>query len=297
MVGGDNRYQNTQYFKGIIYSLSLFSDVRTAEEVRRDSALVIATGESLLYTEIYLVESCNPYSAGVAHVESAWIVDREPMDGVNGLCHKECLACGSLISIKEVSNTREETVVAYPDGTGMEFSSTADAVALDPFAASPKTFEVLLQLNPKYDQRAGVLLGSYDGGNANGLNVEIYTNGQFRLYYKVGMVGYSYIFTPDIRSEGLTHLALTIDGLTASLYINGKFAQAITLDVMAPEITEGFYLGNDKRTTGDQYFKGTIYSVALFDDVRTAEEIALDAITVASDAEGVLYLERFVSQN
>ena len=128
----------------------------------------------------------------------------------------------------------------------------------------------------------------YDGSSADGLNIEIYTNGNPRLYYKVGGVGYSYLFTTDIRSEALTHIAITIDGMAARLYVNGEFAEEAALTVAAPD-TFDFNVGNDKRPLGGQYFKGSIYSVALFEDVRTAEEIKLDSIFVTNTSSGLLY--------
>ena len=38
-IGGDYRNGNTNYFKGLIYSVALFSDIRTAEEIGTDKAI------------------------------------------------------------------------------------------------------------------------------------------------------------------------------------------------------------------------------------------------------------------
>ena len=84
-------------------------------------------------------------------------------------------------------------------------------------------------------------------------------------------------------------MAITIDGLTASLYVNGILREQITLTKEPPVITDGYNIGNDGRLVGAQYFKGTIYGVTLFDDIRSDEELALDAIKVLKDAEGVIY--------
>ena len=77
--------------------------------------------------------------------------------------------------------------------------------------------------------------------------------------------------------------------INASLYVNGSFSETIALDAATPVITDGFRIGSDRRLSDGQYFKGTIYGVSLFEDVRSAEEIANDAIIVTSDTDGILY--------
>ena len=68
------------------------------------------------------------------------------------------------------------------------------------------------------------------------------------------------------------------------------------MTVATPKLTSGFCIGNDQRSDNAQYFKGTIYSVAMFSDVRTAKEIATDAITVTDDTEGLVYLKSFITE-
>ena len=288
-VGNDYRTYNFQYFKGTIYSVSLFDDVRTPKEIAEDVAFICGNTDGLLYSELFARELCNPYSAGFTHDESEWIIDIHPTESENGLKHKECLTCGEITVQREISNTREEGKhVDYNTNDVLAPESEKDAVSIGTLSSAPLTFEAVIQLDPSYKNRAGVIMGSYDGSSADGLNIEIYTNGNPRLYYKVGGIGYSYLFTTDIRSEALTHIAITIDGMSARLYVNGEFAEEAALTVAAPD-TFDFNVGNDKRPSGGQYFKGSIYSVALFEDVRTAEEIKLDSIFVADTTSGLLY--------
>ncbi|MBQ9161801.1 MAG: hypothetical protein IJX74_00855 [Clostridia bacterium] len=290
VVGGDNRYENSQYFKGEIYSLALFGDVRSAEEIKADSLLTPTEADDLMYSVVYGYTDCNPHTADNDHVVSDWIIDREATATSNGLKHKECTVCGKLISVKEISCTYTDVNnVSIADNAGLTLGSESDALNTDIIASSPMTFEALIQLSPDYRNRAGVIIGSYDGGSGDAINFEIYTEGNPRLYYKVNGVGYSHVFSTDIRSNSFTHVALTIDGLTVKLYVNGVLAETVELTVAVPEITSDFNVGNDKRATSGQYFKGTIYGVTMFDDVRTADEIALDAILVVSNAEGILY--------
>ena len=84
--------------------------------------------------------------------------------------------------------------------------------------------------------------------------------------------------------------------MKAKLYINGTLAETVTLSVAVPEIVASFNVGNDTRPASGQYFKGIIYGVAIFDDVRTAEEIATDALIITSQADGLLYSEYYTTK-
>ncbi|MBR2466591.1 MAG: hypothetical protein IKB38_06660 [Clostridia bacterium] len=297
-VGGDLRVGNTQHFKGEIYSLALFDSVRTAEQIKADMLLCPEDGDGLMYSVIYGKPACAPNAPDNVHKVSEWIVDREPTSEKNGVKHKECLACGTILAVKEISNTyRDLTYVDLTDGAGFTLGSESDARATDEITSTPLTFEALISLDPEFNKRAGVIAGSYDGGTGDAINFEIYTNGNPRLYYKVGGTGYSYVFKADIRSDTFVHIAIVIDGLTAKLYVGGEFAEAVELTAAVPEVTGTFNIGNDKRAAGGQYFRGTIISVTFFDDVRNAEEIKNDAILVSSDADGVIYSEFYKNED
>ena len=298
VIGGDHRAHNAQYFKGEIYSVALFGDVRTASEIKSDMIFTTQATDTLLYSVVYGSALCDPYVSENTHEESDWIVDREPTKTVNGLKHKCCTVCGTLTVIKEMTCTYETVAdVDLNQKAGLSPKAESDALSTGNLSSAPMTFEALIQLSPDFKDRAGVILGSYDGGDANALNVEIYTNGNPRLYYKVGKVGYSHVFDVDIRSESFTHIAITVDGLTVRLYVNGQLEEEAVLDVAVPQVTDTFHIGNDKRPASGQYFKGTIYGVTIFNDIRTAEEIALDAVLVASNADGVLYSRYYTPES
>lgn len=53
------------------------------------------------------------------------------------------------------------------------------------------------------------------------------------------------------------------------------------------------FIGGDGRDTTDQLFKGKIYTVNLFSDIRTEEELKEDALWVASDTDGLMYSKSF----
>ena len=53
------------------------------------------------------------------------------------------------------------------------------------------------------------------------MNLEVYNNGKFRLFYQSGGKSVTQLFTTDVRSDEPQHLTLTVDGVVAKLYLNG----------------------------------------------------------------------------
>ena len=117
----------------------------------------------------------------------------------------------------------------------------------------------------------------------------MYYDGKPRLYYKVNNTVYRHTFSKDVRSSSPVHLALTIDGLTVKLYVNGSLVETVTLKAEIPQITDGFKIGCDNREGEPLFFEGTIYSVTLFEGVRTEEQIAADRYIPSQNSEGLLF--------
>lgn len=285
-VGGDGRVGNPQYFKGTIYSVSLFSGVRSAQEIRTDMLGVCA--DEALYTATYFRREALKMSAEDIHRHVQSVVDRLPGEnGGVGLMHDYCADCGKDLRYAEFSADGKTNEI-YDAAVGAMKQDVIQKIDKN-FAATPKTFEFLLRLNPNISSRAGVLLGNYDGSSADQLNIEVYTDGKLRLYYKVNGVAYTELFETDIRSEKLMHVALAIDGLEARLYVNGALVETRTLSAAIPQKVSGLCIGGDNRSGEPQCFAGELYSVHLFDDARTEAEIGLDMIGVTSTEDGLLF--------
>lgn len=296
-IGGDYTEGNKQHFKGTIYSVYLFSDVRTEEQIRKDVFYVSESTETLMQAKRFGDSVCQKNANGFDHTESEWIIDQNVAENGEGLMHTCCTLCGALLRTSQLALDTEN---AYEKNMEDVVGLPADAPRLalsEPLSAMPKTYEIMLQLPTSYRERAGILLGNYNGGNGNFLNLEIYTNGQPRLWYKIGTTAYYHLFKTDVRSEGITQLALTIDGLTVNLYVNGQLKETATLAVEIPQTLANYYIGADSRTENAQPFKGTIYSVNLFSDVRTAEEIAVDAILVPPTTDALLYSKYYTAES
>lgn len=294
IVGGDYRENNRHYFKGTIYSVNLFGDVRTPEEINQDALLVTENTDDLLFGGYYATQEAQIVGLDSIHKESRCIIDREATDSYNGVYHTECECCNKILTISEYS--KDFTAVSKKDYSNASGLDTTNLYRIDTLSSTPKTFEVTMQLSPTHSARAGTLIGNYDGSTADQINIEIYTNGQPRLYCKSGTTAYTYLFKTDIRSESLTHLAFTVNKLTASLYVNGVLTETVALTEAVPSAYNNYCIGGDNRSGNAQAFQGNIYAVNLFSDVRTSNEILFDAITVTEDVDNLLFSKYFLAE-
>ena len=182
------------------------------------------------------------------------------------------------------------------ENAGMTFQADAKVQIPQNLKTGSLTFEALFSLPAGYKTGAGVLIGNYDNSSKEQINVEIYTNGKPRLYYKVKNKAYTINFTQDVRSDKRTHMAIVVDGKTGLLYLNGIIVESVDLPTTIPSVTNGYCIGGDNRTDNTQYFKGQIYGIAMFSDIRTQEEIAMDHILVPDGTESLLYAKYFAEE-
>lgn len=161
-------------------------------------------------------------------------------------------------------------------------------------SAIPYTWEAVIKVDKTAPARPGVVFGNYkDNNNNSSANLEIRDGGHPSIYYQNGTTGKSNVFADiDLRTGLKTHLAITVDPVTktATCYINGVATQTLTGVANIPEnITNVMCLGGDLRYQNAQYLKNTeIYSVALYSDSRTADEIAADATAMDIDDEALI---------
>ena len=263
------------------------------QEAQIKQDMLYLEGESgLLFSARYI--DTHEMQSKDMHAHPQQEIVRYPTADSDGLMRIVCQDCGKILSINSIpytadpvkKNTYTDTQAALKDG--------AYYIVDGAFDRAPKTFEFLLKLSPSIKDRGGVILGNYDGLTINRMNLEIYTNGNPRLWYKIKGASYSYQFDVDIRSEDRVHLTFVIDGLTASLYVNGILAQTVALAAEVPYDGSNFFVATDQRISA-QGFKGEIYSASIFADVRTPEEIASDMIMVTGDADALLFSEYFVA--
>ena len=237
-IGGDPRENNPQYFKGQLRSVSLYANARTEAEIQADKDN-IRNGEPLAVWDTRA--HCSTY--------------------------------------KDLSTHGYNANLQY---VGMSFSANETYETAKNFSQIPKTVEAWIHFPKDTDSalRGGVILGNYEGSNAGRFNVEISTKGVPRLYFvnASGEVTNLYFSEVNVYTGNWLHLAITYNKSKsqAHCYVNGSLKQTITCSAGDYAMTAPMVVGADLRGGNAQYFKGQIRSVALYKDVRTAEEVASD---------------------
>lgn len=229
---------------------------------------------------------------GEAHNPGEWIVDREYSEGVAGLQHRNCMVCGALAESAVVTED-EIKILNHSEITGRSFKAYEDNLIPVATTSTPHTFEVSLKLPTTFTSRAGVILGNYTGGSEDQVNLEVYNDGKLRLFILNRGVRVTHVFETDIRSDEGIRLALTVEGTTACVYINGILVETATLSTTLPEGLTNFVAGGDLRSGNAQHFRGNIYEVALFADIRSAEEVALDTLALDEKDESLMYVAHY----
>lgn len=192
-------------------------------------------------------------------------------------CLLFCMAgCGA----KEPTTTT--TTVALNNGA--TFTDAYAYVTEKPLDVQVLTIEAELFFPKEFptDKRGGVVFGNYVKSGVCCTNLEIYYNGSPRLYITdtSGTVQDIVFDAVNVCTGEWLDLAVVSDPVNkkALCYVNGELKQSI--DASIPETMKYeavSAIGGDARKGNGQFFKGKLRSVALYDDARTAEEVAADS--------------------
>lgn len=190
--------------------------------------------------------------------------------------------------------------------TGRPFYAGEHNAVSKTFPSLPNTIEAWLCFpsDTPATTRGGVILGNYKDGAKGVLSVEIYTNGNPRLYYidSAGTVTNKLFYNVNVFTGSWLHLAIVHDSSAkkAHCYINGTLVQSLDLNIGSFSPSSPLVVGGDYRTNNTQYFKGQLRSVAVYADARTQTEITADKATMGSGdpmaywdlrAEGIRYAD------
>ena len=139
---------------------------------------------------------------------------------------------------------------------------------LIPYSFTNKTYtiEASVHLPTSYSNRGGVIVGSY--GLSESINLEIYNNGCPRVYIVSGGAVHDHVFTTDIRSDGITNLAVTIESeRQIGLYVDGVLKESVAIDYEIPTVGRQLAVGGDYRNLNSMYFRGTLYALSIYKDI------------------------------
>ena len=172
---------------------------------------------------------------------------------------------------------------------GMRFTAEDKYIVLKSMM-SPSTIEFTIEFEHGVADRGGVVIGSYEKPRETCLNVEIYNNGNPRLYIidKEGTPTDIIFDKVDVRGDKPVHIAITLDGVakSASIYRDGELVQTISRGTIPAEsfrVPSAFKIGGDYTEDNKEYFKGKIYGIALWSDIRTPDEIKADMTKITAD--------------
>lgn len=264
------------FTNGYIKSIVTYSDVRTADEIAGDV-----------------------YFPGADGMTSYW-------DMSNVGVYKDIPDRSNNFNTMKASNA--DTVTYAKETQGMTFTRDTDYEVASKLDTAPLTFEAMV----KFPTSGG---GSDTGGKKTaGINNVIFGNFYGKTVSNVlnfgishinpavfvrDYLGNSYTFLFDeveVNTEYWEHIAITFDAEAgyAYCYQNGVLKQKITYngELAGIDWTDNKYthtLGGDWQSERRDYFKRKLGYVALYTDIRSAEEIYSDAKGgISVDDEGLM---------
>jgi len=258
-IGGDLRSGNKRYLKNtLLSSVAVFADMRTADEIKSDMTKVDTADADLL--------ACY---------------DLKPADAsrlTDASANKNDLTYNGTLWDNPGAEEDKETA-------GMTF--TSETYELAKIIETPiKTLEATVYF-PKSmpaSERGGVIIGNYNS-SLPCVNFEVYSDGSPRFYVKDKSNNtYNIVFDQiNLYNGEWNHIAIVRDGAKVMCYINGELKQTVAKSVPDVITTDVHILGGDQRSGNEQFFRGRLKNVALYSDVRTADEIKADVTSAGKD--------------
>ena len=257
-IGGDYSEGNTNYFKGLIYSVALFSDIRTASEINADK-----------------------------NINKKWSSSTDGLIAAYDLTRMGEAAC------RDYSG--KGNTLVYNNGSGIQPENFGKYEVAENISGI-ETFETWIYM-PKYYSNSigGTIFGNFRSANGAKVVFEIYKDGNPRMFYTNanGSTSYHRFTNVNLKNGAWSHLTIVHDTASgeARCYVNGELKQTLTDNVAAygaNAFNNKFLIGRDTslryaegdgeywENRADQYFKGFIKEIRLYSDVRTDAEIASD---------------------
>ena len=248
IIGGDYRDNNAGAFKGKIKNMAMYSDIRTAEEIK-----------AYADAEIFTVDASDPnllFAYDLTKVKDGFIQDLS-------------------------SNHNNANNINWSTDEGRSFTAEDNIGISKIFPEMPRTYEAWIYPTVE-SNRPGVIFGNYSADSTAIANFEIHSSGKPAIYLKDDSGNtMDTKFNYDIRRNAWAHLVITHEtlddgGARFTCYVDG-----VKVDSFYTELSYEFnpvnllrlQAGGDSRSNNAQYFKGRIKNVAIYSDVLTEAEI------------------------
>ncbi len=277
-VGGG--FDQEQAFEGAITQALVYNDLRTADEIASD-----------LLTEENSLDDQNLVSAWNFEPTEEGVVE-DLVGSATATAVTEEL--GTAIAAPELANFGTGLTVNNGDATGQ----SAKVEGFEGFASSGFTFEMsfasVMNINDGYK----ALMSYAEMGNDNAFTIGTNHGGSIMQVHAASIGSVEFDIDAWGLMDGNAHnLAISVDNDSQemSLYVDGNLVSTQTLP--EPLTIQGggtLVFGQEQDFVGggfdaDQEFSGTYFDAALFNDVRSAEEIAADVENGVSGSEENLY--------
>lgn len=225
------------------------------------------------------------------------------------------MVLGNLVSLAADDTTSTGTE------KGMDFSTTLKGVIENPFDSNIKTVEATICLPTGNLGVENNILATTGSGKLPNMSFKITHTGYPAFYYNYDSddsdestvnTAVTTIFNTTVNTGKATHVAFVLadDGntTTVSCYVDGKSiavhsvsasqggakledASQLSYLVETPS-SDAFVVGGNYSTANTGYFKGEIYSLAVYSNARTLDDIAADITAVdTEDADLMAYYD------
>ncbi|MBE6642304.1 MAG: hypothetical protein E7615_01470 [Ruminococcaceae bacterium] len=184
--------------------------------------------------------------------------------------------------------------------TGAKFDAYSLYSAQKPMNEIPVTYEAWIKAPTRYSGDGGVIYGNSGTGTKNPtVRIRVTQSGYLQLYYN-GSKGSNKEVTVlfdgcRVNNGKWTHIAIVDDlpNKQVLAYIDGELKQTKKMETDLIRYkrsvnSNNMCIGGDYCTGQTLAFKGEILSVAVFSDVRTADEIKADMKSISLDTDGLI---------
>jgi len=198
-----------------------------------------------------------------------------------------------------VNTVAEESVSFDTSKGGVTFDSYSLYHTKEVVEEVPMTYEAWIKVPKGLNEDCGIVYGNFRSADLPSVRIRINTDGHPHLYLR-GSGGSNNTVSVHFNNIHLntgewTHLTIVDDPTAKKVfcYVNGELQGNCGMtaeqakykrDVSGKEMC----IGGDFSPGNSVAFKGEIYSVAVFDDVRTADEIKADMTSISLSESGLI---------
>lgn len=174
--------------------------------------------------------------------------------------------------------------------TGMRFGETDYYEMERVLSQTPLSYEASFKItSAEASTGEGFIFSNYSNPASGAIfNLRVTATGTPLIYLRQESAEYNYYINfskVNVATGQKVHLAVTTDCDNFYCYVNGELKQTVARKTDTKSVNYAYNV-NVKVRVGNQtndntkYFKGELYSLAMFSDERTAAEVAIDATSL-----------------